>query len=307
MLGRDLVPLLVMASEATTRLVPPRPENPAMSARQDSTAPMLEVECLGGFDLRLNGLPVAPESFGRRKALTLLKLLIMQGGNPLSRDALSELIWPGVSAPTGANRLHGVLHALRAVIEPYREQRKWVFVCNLGDLYYFNMESPHWIDIFAFRRHAASAQEAERRGRRAEAIQHLEAALDLYRGDLFSDDPYATWCDLARLDLRHRQLDLSAKVADLLIAEGNPTRAVSRLRNGLLADPLREDLHQMLMQTLINLGRRPEAWAQYQTCVRVLNDELGVEPLPKTRQLGHLALPRLIPDGNASSDMPESA
>lgn len=287
--GRDLVPLLTMAAEAVVRLVPDGAERSATGAAPSSATPLLELRCFGGFEVRLHGQPVPAEAFTRRKALTLLKLLVLSAGNPMSRDALAERLWPGVGKRTGANRLHGVLHALRSVIEPYREQRRWIFACNIGELYYFNMESPHSTDVFAFRRYAASAHEAERRGRRGEAIRHLEAALGLYRGDLFSDEPYASWCELERSELRHRYIDLTGRLAGLWIAEGEATRGVAWLRQGLVADPLREDLHQTLIRALIAIGRRGEASAQYEVCARLLRDELGAEPLPETQRLAQLA------------------
>ncbi|MBI4420039.1 MAG: GAF domain-containing protein [Gemmatimonadetes bacterium] len=287
--GRDLVLLLTMAAEAATRLAPRSAQRSPVGATPASGTPVLELRCFGAFDVRLRGEPVPAEAFTRKKALTLLKLLVLSAGNPVSRDALIERLWPGADPKTGANRLHGVMHALRSAIEPFREQRRWIYVCNIGELYYFNMESPHWIDVYAFRRHAASALEAERRGQREEAIRHLEAALLLYRGDLFADEPYTGWCELERMELKHRYVDLTGRVAELWAAAGDPDRGVEWLRRGLLADPLREDLHQVLIRLLIGLGRRQEARAQYQACVRLLHDELGAEPLPETRRLEPLA------------------
>lgn len=301
--GHDLVPLLTMAAEAAARLVPDVAERSTTGVTAASATPVLELLCLGGFEVRLHGKPVPTETFGRKKALTLLKILVLSAGNPVSRVALTERLWPGVDERTGANRLHGVLHALRTTIEPYREQRRWLFVCNIGDLCYFNMESPHWTDLFAFRRHAASAHAAERRGRRDEAIRHLEAALGLYRGDLFADEPYARWCDLERSELGHLYIDLTGRLADLWIAEGDALRGVAWLRRGLLADPLREDVHRKLIRALIALGRRPEALEQYDVCVRLLRDELGVDPLPETRQLILLAS-AAMPHGHSSSPLP---
>lgn len=295
--GRDLVVLLTMAREAAVRLAPrggvllPRGSGPLGS-------PVLELRCFGGFDVRLHGQPIPAEAFTRKKALTLLKMLILSAGNPMSRDALAERLWPGADAGTGANRLHGVLHALRTAIEPFREQRRWIYICNIGELYYFNMESPQWIDVYTFRRHAANAHDAERQGRREEAIRHLEAALALYRGDLFADEPYASWCELERAELKHRYVDLTGRLADLWISAGDADRSAGWLRRGLLVDPLREDLHQKLIRALIALGRRQQALAQYQTCLRLLRDELGADPLPETRRLGRLV------SGAAAEDHP---
>lgn len=285
--SRDLVILLAMAREAALHLSDLREDLPPAPAAGASGA-ILEIRGLGGFELRLNGHPLQPEAFERRKALALLKLLILNQGNPVTRHALAEHLWPGVDEAAGSNRLHGVLHALRTVIEPAPRGRRWVFVCNLGELYYFNMQSPHWVDLFAFRRHAALGHQAARQGRRQEAIQQFEAALALYRGDLFADEPYAAWCDLERSQLRHRWVDLIRLVADLWIHQGEPDRGVAWLRRGLQADPLREDLHQALIRGLVAGGRPQEARAQYQECVRMLREQLEVEPLPETQRLRSL-------------------
>jgi DNA-binding SARP family transcriptional activator len=184
-----------------------------------------------------------------------------------------------------------VVHCLRSVIEPFREERRWIYICNQGEFYYFNMESPHWIDLYTFRRHEASAARAERSGQHHEAIMDLEEGLALYRGDLFEDDPYADWCAPERTDLRHRYLDMLLRLAELWFAVGQTERGADCLRRGLLKDPLREDFHQALIQTLMDLGRRREALDQYQECVRLLREELGAEPLPATRRLGRFLVP----------------
>lgn len=294
--GRDLVLLLTMASEAAVRLAPQPRERSSPRVTGISADAVLELRCLGGFDVRLHQRTIPPEAFIRKKALALLKTLVLSAGNPVNRDALADRLWPGVHPRTGANRLHGVLHALRTAIEPFSAQRRWIYVCNMGDLYYFNMESPHWIDIYEFRRHSAGAYEAERRGRLDDAIRHVESALALYRGDLFADDPYSSWCELERAELRHRYVDLTARAAALWGAAGQVDRGVGWLRRGLSTDPLREDLHQALIRSLVTLGRRHEARVQYEACVRVLRDELHAEPLPETRQLERLTLdPATIP------------
>jgi len=246
---------------------------------------VLEIRALGGFEVRLHGQLVPPEAFVRRKAMALLKLLVLNAGNPMSRFALVEHLWPGVDEKAGVNRLHGVLHALRGAIEPFREQRRWLYVCNIAEFYYFNMESAHWIDVYAFRRRAAAGNEAARRGSIQEAIRHFEAALTLYRGDLFADEPYAGWCELERAELRRRSVDLMGRLADLWNRAGDAERSLEWLRRGLRVDRLREDLHQALIRTLVQLGRRKEARAQYEACVGSLRQELGADPLPETRQL----------------------
>jgi two-component SAPR family response regulator len=283
---RNAVQLMAMIRDTTGRLEPPISLPP--SSVQAEVGPELRLRCFGKLEIRVGDQVVATDSFTRKKALTLLKLLVLRRGNPVSRDALIEHLWPGVDDKAGTNRLHGVVHALRSGIEPFRDKKRWLFVRNQGDLYYFDTESPHWVDVFAFRRLAAMARDLERRGDEELAISRLEEAAALYRGNLFEDEPYADWCALERDELRGTYLDVVRHLARLCSKTGNPESAVAHLRRGLIVDRLREDLHQMLIETLIGLGRRRDALDQYRECARLLREEIGAEPLPATRRLERL-------------------
>ncbi|MCC6317414.1 MAG: GAF domain-containing protein [Gemmatimonadaceae bacterium] len=288
--SRDLIPLLAMAAEAAVRLDP----GPGVAKRKSVPRPradrMLDIRCLGGLEVHASGTPVPLSRFARRKALTLLRILVLEPGTPMSRDALVERLWPGVDGASGANRLHGVIHALRSVIEPYRHQRKWLFLCNTGDVYYFNAQSPHWIDLQHFRRGVAAGEAAIRQGRRDEAMASLEGALELYRGDLFADDPYADWCEVERTEARKVFVAASARLADLCCAQGAMDRGIACLHRALRVDPLREDLHQRVIRALIRSGRREDALLQYRLCSQLLRDELGTAPQAETRRLERAAL-----------------
>ena len=58
--------------------------------------------------------------------------------------------------------------------------------------------------------------------------------------------------------------------------------------NRLLAlEPWQEEAHRQLMTLLARSGQQSAALAQYETCRRILAEELGVEPLPETQALYH--------------------
>ena len=282
---RDLVPLLAMAAEGASRLGAEGGFAPACtSARR----PVLKLRTFGKFEVRLHGQVISSEAFGRKKSLTLLKILVLSVGNSISRADLIEQLWPGAEEKAGANRLHVVLHALRAVVEPFHSQRRWIYVCNEGAFYHFNMESAHSIDLFEFRRHAAQAARAAAQGLESEEIDHLHSAVELYCGELFEDESDADWCAPQRVELANQYADMTLRLAEHEIGAGEAERGIELLRRGLLADPCREDLHQTLMLTLADCGRRREALEQYRKCERLLQEEIGVEPLPATRRLGRL-------------------
>ena len=283
-----LVPLLAMAQQAALQLQrhhAGRSLSVGTRARP-TNEPSLQVRCLGAFELVSGGQSIAPEAFSRSKALTLLKLLAVHAGKPMNRDALAEQLWPGVDPKSGINRLHGVIHAARSVIEPHRGERRWIHLCNQGDVYHLNTEPPNRIDLLEFRDNLAQAERGERQRRPLrERIAHLEAAANLYRGDLFEDDPYAEWCEVERGTLRDQYLAAVKLLALLHERQGSRERAIDWLRRALKCDPLREDVHQDLIQLLIKQGRRSDALAQFEECARLLETELEATPLPQTLRL----------------------
>ncbi len=282
-LTRHVVHLMAMTRESAVQLEPPIASPP--SGLVTRTVPELRLRCFGKLEIQLGEEVVSIDAFARKKALTLLKILVLRRGNPVTRDALIEYLWPGADDRAGVNRLHGVVHSLRSGIEPFRADKRWLYVRNQGELYYFGTESPHWVDIYLIRRLWQVARDHERRGELRAAMARLEEAAVLYRGDLFEDEPYADWCAREREELRGIYLDVVRNLARLCADTGSAELAVAYLRRALVVDPLREDFHQTLIEILIGLGRRRDALAQYEDCLRLLRDEIGAEPLPATRRL----------------------
>jgi DNA-binding SARP family transcriptional activator len=60
---------------------------------------------------------------------------------------------------------------------------------------------------------------------------------------------------------------------------------VTTLRKALQIDPLRDDLHMTYLEALGRMGRRSEVITHYQYYVRLLADELGLDPPSPVREL----------------------
>jgi DNA-binding SARP family transcriptional activator len=250
--------------------------------------PFLEVRSVGGFELYRQGKLVTPEVFQRRGAITIFQILLTHDGRPVTRDALTEILWPEADPQSAVKRLHVLVHALRRVVEPAPQDRRWTFICNDGDRYYFNAEAPYRLDVKEFRECISLGERLERRGDVAAAIDAYEVAADQYRGDFLEDEPYAEWCWEEREALRETHLDALRRLAGLYTNQNAPELSAESYRRALKADPLREENHQGLMRTLWAAGRRSEALRQYQMCKELLRRELEVDPLPETTELYHL-------------------
>jgi len=260
---------------------------------------ILEIRCFGGFEMRRNDRPVTPEMFSRGKALALLKILLLHNGRPVNRDVLCELLWPDASVSSGPNRLYGVVHALREVIEPHMAERLWRIVRNRADQYSLHLDPPHRVDLYEFQEHIKQGRAAERDPQRAsQAMRCFEEACALYRGDLFEEEPYEEWCWTDRENLREHYLEALKSLARLCALQGDAGRSVAYYRRVLGVDPLREDAHLGIMENLWKCGRRKEALDQYECCARIMRAELGAEPLPETRRMRQSILQSLEEEGS---------
>lgn len=137
------------------------------------------------------------------------------------------------------------------------------------------LEADAWCDVVAF-------QQALQQG-------NLAAAVDLYRDDFLAGFglrdslPFDDWQLQQQESLRRELAQALAQLAQTTTGE----TAVAHARRWRQMDPLREEAHRVLMRLLAENGRYADALLQYRECVRILDEELGVPPLPETTDLYH--------------------
>lgn len=257
------------------------------AARSAPLHPVLDIRCLGEFQLYREGIPVTREMFPRRGALTLLKILLMLRGRPAPLDRLVEMLQLGTDPQAARATLHVLVHTLRRVLEPDLEGSGSTYIRRHGDQYYFSQDTPHRLDIPGFLESAALGERMERKGQASQAAAAYELAVDLYRGDLFEDNPYEDWCWEERETLRERYLGVLERLAGLCLDRGLPDRGITLYRKALKIDPLRESMHLGLIGAFLAKGQTAEALRQYEVCRDLLRRELGINPGPDIERLVH--------------------
>ena len=296
-LNTDLINLTTITDEAAHH-IPTRFFDPDLGGGKIRPAGMrcdaeesLVMNCLGVFSVNRGGRPLPLSSFSyRNKARTLLKTLLLRAGKSVNRDALIELLWPETNSVAGANRLHGVVHALRAAIEPYYQGRDWTYIRRDGDRYFFNMDSPHQVDLFEFRRLLYEASHADQAQSEKLVIGYLQRAIALYRGDLFDSEFDAEYFEPDRETLRQLFLQAVERLVEIRTARGEFQQAAGVLRRALRFCAVEENLHQTLIKVLLMQGKRREAMKQLDRCAEILRKELDVDPLPETLRLKNLTV-----------------
>ena len=119
----------------------------------------------------------------------------------------------------------------------------------------------------------------------------LSLAADLYRGDFLAgfslrDSPaFDDWQFFQAESLRSQLAGVLQRLSACYAEKQEWDSAILVTRRWLSLDPLQEEPHRRLMQLYAQAGQRNAALRQYEECVRILHQELGVEPEAETQVL----------------------
>lgn len=225
------------------------------------------------------------KGFRSIKARALL-FYIAVSGQPESRTKLAGLLWSDLPEDNANANLRKTLTNLRKMAGPHLAiTRESVAV---------DQTNPPWLDVQKFEAALDSGDPIE-----------LETAVDLYRGDFLDgfyvrDSPeFETWLLTKRYQLRERLLAAIKRLAEYEASQENFRTATNHARRLLALEPLREDIHRLLMILFARSGQRAQALTQYEVCVDILAQELEVEPGEET-----VALFRKIRDGTFVPPLP---
>jgi LuxR family maltose regulon positive regulatory protein len=265
-LGTHILPQLRERIGAQQARLVAHPE-PAVRVRRQQA---LRILGLGQPRVELEGQSVQWTTTQSRD----LFFCLLQYPQGLRKEEVGAIFWP----EHPPHRLDGIfrstLYRLRRAI--FRES-----VVFEDGLYRFNWDTDYWYDVEAFDQLLDEAEEATE-PRQQCAL--LEEALGLVR-DEYLAGVYDDWCVLERERLRERRLDAQEALAGLLAGQGNLYRAIDEYRSLVAQDPYREKAHRELMRCHYRLGDRAAAVRQYQSCVQILRDDLGLSPAPETEAL----------------------
>jgi predicted ATPase/DNA-binding SARP family transcriptional activator len=249
----------------------------------------LTLRLFGPFQASLDGISIT--TFETHKVRALLAYLAVEADRPHSRDELIGLLWPDQPDQAARASLRQALANLRKALGDRTAESP--FLSMAPDSIQFRRSGRCWIDVVAFADLIAACQ--AHRHRRLDACRtcatRLQQAADLYRGDFLAQFvqsgsvAFEEWVLLRRERWHRAALEALHALAEYHDRRGEYDREQHYAQRQLEFDPWREEAHRQLMHALALSGQRSAALAQYETCRRVLKEELGAEPTPETAAL----------------------
>ncbi len=232
----------------------------------------LQVQLLGGFAVRANGVLIPEAQWRSRRARSLVKLLALAPDHRLHRDRVLDALWPDSDLTAAANNLHQTLFTARKIFEA-----AGVCALILQDSL-LSLGDGLSVDVEQFE--AAVAQTAN-----SQDPALFQAALELYPGDLLPVDLYEEWTVARRDSLRQLHIKLLLDFARLLETRKEYSAGIETLGQVLAIDRAHEEAHAGLMRLYALSGQRQQALRQFQTLKEALRTELEAEPSPASLRL----------------------
>jgi DNA-binding SARP family transcriptional activator len=222
-----------------------------------------------------DGRPIGVDT---RKAIAILAYMAVSG-LPEGRDRLAALLWPDADTERARGALRRTLSTLRTSLGGSEIRSDGLRVA---------------LDLDAI-------EVDVRRFRSLLGEGHLAEAIQVYSGDFLSgfslrdSIEFDEWQAAQAEELRR---ELAGALERLAQDDHDLPQAIAHARRWLALNSLHEPAHRALMRLHARAGDRASALLQYRECVRTLDRELGVAPLPETT-----ALARAIERGESEPEL----
>ncbi|MEV4641676.1 BTAD domain-containing putative transcriptional regulator [Actinoplanes sp. NPDC049548] len=232
---------------------------------------------LGTLELIQHGQPIV---LGSPKQRSALAVLLTRANSAVAVDQIALELWGERTPKSASANVRQYLANLRRLVAADSTIR----IERHGSAYRLGIAADD-LDVARFRRLVAKGREAMEAFQHADAVDHLERALALWRGGPLSDLSHgpllSAWCAA----LAEERISALEGLVECLLAVGATDRAVSQATELSAGYPLRERIQALLIRARYQAGDVAGALDTYVQVRRTMVDELGVEPGSELQEL----------------------
>jgi ATP/maltotriose-dependent transcriptional regulator MalT/DNA-binding SARP family transcriptional activator len=207
--------------------------------------PPVSIRLFGGFQLEMNGTVVDLSGL-KPRVRALLRLLAVQGGRPLHREAIQVALWPEAATDAAGRNLHVAISSLRQALEPGVARAGFTLVVRDGDAYRLATGADVSVDLVAFESDMGQGRSGAAAGDAGRALAGFCSALDRYAGELLPEDGASDWVVDHRERCRSAAAEAAQWVAEHRLRGGDPAGAAQAAAGGLRIDRYHDPLWRLL-------------------------------------------------------------
>lgn len=248
-------------------------------AKHDSAS--IKVFTFGRFEVWVGEKKLNSKDWGRDRSIQLFQFfLLARNRRALHKDQIVDKLWED---DLDDQSFKVALHGINKALEPERKSHSETkYIIRVGHTYQLSMDNI-WVDSIAFESLIKVGNKYINENPELSA-KAFRKALDLHQGTFLPDRIYEDWSCDERERIQLLYLGTTNELAELIINE-NPSECIQLCQQALLIDVAWEEAYRIQMQAYFIKGNRPMAIKTYQVCEKVLQEELGIKPLPDTKKL----------------------
>lgn len=239
----------------------------------------LAIHLFGSFTVQLDQVTV--DTFATVKARALLAYLAIEGIRPLERSHLANLLWPDDLAESARGNLRYTLSNLRKVIGDQQANPPFLLATRRTLQLHPDalVAGTIAVDVTSFQTLCEQT---------TTNLAAAQDALALYQApfldnSLLVDSPdFDRWVQLQQEQLHRQMADLLTTGIEQSMAANAYSEALPYAQQLVDHEPWHEEAHRRLMNVFWHNGQADAAMRHYETCCRLLREELEVEPSAET-------------------------
>ncbi len=239
----------------------------------------IRIQLFGQFNVRRNDQIL--DGFEAHKVQELFCYILLHPNQSISRESLASIMWPDCTTAQSKKKLRQTLWRLQSALSSPSEIDEVRVLLVDTEWVRINKQASIKLDVDVFQKTFELVQNLTGQELDRQKVQALQRAVELYQGPLL-EGCYDEWCLYERERFQNMYLFMLEKLMGYFEAhQGYDTSILYGMRI-LSWDKARERIHRRLMRMYYLNGDRAAALRQYEQCVTILDEELGVKPSKRT-------------------------
>jgi DNA-binding SARP family transcriptional activator len=239
----------------------------------------LDVRLFGRLNVECAGRTLGSRDFGGIKPRQILEILLLSRGHAVPKDRLADLLWGELLPQNVSGALETYVSVLRRHLCPEGRNGHTVIVTE-PEAYRLAADLVN-VDLDRFDALLADAANANGNSPRS----YLETAVELARGDVLEDEPYADWALPARELYQERRLRALTDAGEAALREADYEAALAHAAAAIQLDSVNEPAYRTMMLAYNALDRPQDAIRTFERCRRELERVLDATPSRATERL----------------------
>lgn len=238
----------------------------------------LRIYLTGRLSVEAGDSLTVDSKFPSRQSRLAFAYLCLHQDRSVPRDELADAIWPDELPAAWETSLSAVVSKLRTLL------KGTLHVNTSAGAYQLRPDSEPWIDVEVAQSAIDQAEGLLRGVRPREAWGPANVAATISSRPFFPREEIP-WIERQRQAL-HETRVRSLECLTTLAFRNREMPLAARLGSAIVEEePFRESAYRHLMRVHEAMGNRAEALRVYESCQRILKEELGVPPSSETQTL----------------------